>query len=297
MPKCLVTGGAGFIGSVLVDKLIELGNKVICIDNESAKNEIFYWNSKASNIKENILKFEKINRYFQDVDFVFHLAAESRITNAIENPTHTYEINLIGTENILKSCLIHNVKRFVLSSTSSVYGLNKAPNVETDSFDCLNPYSLSKLFSEQLSNYYNKNFNLPVTILRYFNVFGARAPSNGQYAPVTGIFMKQFKQNKSLTIVGDGSSLRDFVHVDDVVKANIMFIDQKQKIEFNDTFNVGSGENISVKSIADMISNNQIFVPPRSGEAKITLANIEKIKKITGWKPSISISKWISDNI
>lgn len=296
MPKCLVTGGAGFIGSVLVDKLIKLGNEVICIDNESAKNEIFYWNSKATNIKENILKFEKINKYFQDVDFVFHLAAESRITNAIENPTHAYEVNLIGTENILKSCLIHNVKRFVLSSTSSVYGLNKAPNVETDSFDCLNPYSLSKLFSEQLSNYYNKNFNLPVTILRYFNVFGARAPSNGQYAPVTGIFMKQFKQNESLTIVGDGSSLRDFVHVDDVAKANIMFIDQKQKIEFNDTFNVGSGENISVKSIADMISNNQIFVPPRPGEAKITLANIEKIKKITGWMPSISITKWISDN-
>ena len=110
------------------------------------------------------------------------MAAESRITNAIENPIHTYEVNLLGTENILKSCLIHNVKRFILSSTSSVYGLNKAPNIETDSFDCLNPYSLSKLFSEQISNYYNKNFNLPVTILRYFNVFGARAPSNGQYA-------------------------------------------------------------------------------------------------------------------
>ena len=156
MPKCLVTGGAGFIGSVLVDRLIELGNKVICIDNESAKNEIFYWNSKASNIKENILTFEKINKYFQDVDYVFHLAAESRITNAIENPIHTYEVNLLGTENILKSCLIHNVKRFILSSTSSVYGLNKAPNIETDSFDCLNPYSLSKLFSEQISNYYNR---------------------------------------------------------------------------------------------------------------------------------------------
>lgn len=297
MPKCLVTGGAGFIGSVLVDRLIELGNKVICIDNESAKNEIFYWNSKASNIKENILTFEKINKYFQDVDYVFHLAAESRITNAIENPIHTYEVNLLGTENILKSCLIHNVKRFILSSTSSVYGLNKAPNIETDSFDCLNPYSLSKLFSEQISNYYNKNFNLPVTILRYFNVFGARAPSNGQYAPVTGIFMRQFKQNQPLTIVGDGSSLRDFVHVDDVVKANIIFINQKQKNEFNDTFNVGSGENISVKSIADMISNNQTFVPPRQGEAKITLANIEKIKNITGWMPSTSITKWISDNI
>lgn len=297
MYKCIVTGGAGFIGSHLVDKLISLGNKVICIDNESAKNDSFFWNDKALNIKEDIMDFNKIEKYFNNVDFVFHLAAESRIVNAIENPSHAYKVNILGTENILKASKKYEIKRFILSSTSSVYGLNEPPNSEEDTDDCLNPYSLSKLFSEQLVAYYYKIHQLPTTILRYFNVFGERAPSNGYYAPVTGIFLRQYKEKKSLTIVGDGSSLRDFIHVDDIVSANIVFMTDCYKEELNDVFNIGSSSNISVKEIADMISNLQTNSPPRVGEAKKTLANTNKIRKVTGWKPKIKISDWIKEQL
>ena len=297
MYKCIVTGGAGFIGSHLVDKLISLGNKVTCIDNESAKNDSFFWNDKALNVKQDITDFNKIEKYFKNIDFVFHLAAESRIVNAIENPSHTYKVNVLGTENVLKASKKYEIKRFILSSTSSVYGLNEPPNYEEDTKDCLNPYSLSKLFSEQLVTYYCKNHQLPTTILRYFNVFGERAPSNGYYAPVTGIFLRQYKEKKNLTIVGDGSSLRDFIHVDDIISANIVIMTDFNKEVLNDVFNIGFSSNISVKEIADMISNLQTNLPPRAGEAKKTLANTNKIRKVTGWTPKIKISDWIKEQL
>ena len=293
MAKCLVTGGAGFIGSNLVDRLRSLNHDVIIIDNESANNEKFYWRKDTLNIKEDIIEIKKYQKYFKNIDFVFHLAAESRITNAIQNPTYAYQANIIGTNNILKASLDYGIKRLVFSSTSSIYGLNKPPNSESDKDQCLNPYSISKFAAEKICQHYLREYKLPVTILRYFNVFGERAPSNGHYAPVTAIFLKQFNEKKPLTIVGNGNSKRDFIYVQDVINANINFCFLNQKKSFNDIFNVGFGKNISVKKLANIISKKQINLPERIGEAKETLADISKIKKIIRWKPTIKIEDWI----
>lgn len=295
--KFLVTGAAGFIGSNIVDEIIRKKHEVIAIDNECANNEIFFWNKKASNHRISILDLHKIKNLFRGIDFVLHLAAESRITNAINKPSETYLTNVIGTENILKLSLENKVKRVVFSSTSSIYGLNKPPNSENNKEDCLNPYSISKYTAEKICFYYNKNFNLPVTVLRYFNVFGERAPSNGYYAPVSSIFLRQYRENKPLTVVGNGSNLRDFVYVGDVVKANLQFCLKKQSNKFNTIFNVGSATNISILKLAKIFNSKLEFLPKRIGEAKSTLANIDRIKNTINWKPKVKINSWILKNI
>mgnify|MGYP001180435914 CR=1 FL=1 len=291
--NCLVTGAAGFIGSHVVNGLIDEGHRVIAIDNTSANNENFYWNEKAENFQISILEYDALLPKFNDIDFVFHLAAESRITNAIESPKNTYEVNVIGTENILKASLENKVKRVVFSSTSAVYGLSLPPNIESSKEDCLNPYSISKYTAEKICQFYNNTYSLPVTILRYFNVFGKRAPSNGYYAPVTSIFLRQLKEKKPLTVVGNGQNKRDFIYVGDIVSANLKFCFSKQHQTFNDIFNVGSSTNISVIKLAEIISENIEFLPPRIGEAKTTQANIDKIKSTINWQPTLSIEDYI----
>ena len=291
--RCLVTGAAGFIGSHMVDTLIKEGHEVIALDNTCANNEKFYWNSQADNHKLSILDFEKLQPLFRGIDFVFHLAAESRITNAIESPKNTYEVNVIGTQNILQASLDHQIKRVVFSSTSAIYGLSSPPNKETMQEDCLNPYSISKFAAEKICKFFTNAYSLPVSILRYFNVFGERAPSNGPYAPVTSIFLKQHLQKKPLTVVGDGQNKRDFIHVQDVVQANLQFCFSKQKEIYNDIFNVGSASNISILELAQIISDQIDFLPPRIGEAKTTLADIDKIKNTIDWKPTLSIEDYL----
>lgn len=293
--KCLVTGAAGFIGSAIVDELILRNCEVIAIDDESANNENFFWNPKAKNYKFNILNYQSIQALFKGVDYVFHLGAESRIVNAIERPTETYMVNVIGTHNILHCAHINQVKRVVFSSTSSVYGFNPPPNSELDREDCLNPYSISKSAAEKICKFFINTHKLPVTILRYFNVFGERSPSNGFYAPVTSIFLRQKKEGIPLTVVGEGKSKRDFVYVQDIVKANLDFCFLEQKALFNDVFNVGSSKNISIINLAKLISQNIKYVPARVGEAKITLADIKKINSAIGWSPSLLIEDWIKN--
>ncbi len=298
MIKSLVTGGAGFIGSNLVDKLILLGHEVTCIDNEFADNEKFYWNSKAINIKEDITNYDKIKKYFKSVDYVFHLAAESRIGTAIQNPRKATEINVLGTCVVLQCSRENNVKKVIYSSTSSGYGSNDIPNIETQPDDCLNPYSVTKISAEKICTLYSSLYKLPTIIFRYFNVYGERAPSKGQYAPVIGIFVRQKKAGQNLTIVGDGEQRRDFIYVGDVVEANLKAamkdIDEKY---FGEVFNVGSGDNISVNEIASLIHNKFEYIPEREGEARITLANIEKIKNVLDWSPKMDLKKWINKNL
>ena len=223
--KSLVTGGAGFIGSHIVDKLIELGHEVVVIDNESAQsNEEFYWNNKAQNYKYDIRDYEKTRPLYDDVDYVFHLAAESRIQPAIENPINAVSLNCVGTCTVLQCSREADVKRVIYSSTSSGYGFNEPPNHENQPDDCLNPYSVSKVAGEKLCKMYTELFGLKTIIFRYFNVYGERSPIRGQYAPVIGIFLRQKRDGESLTIVGDGEQRRDFTHVSDVVQANILEI-------------------------------------------------------------------------
>ena len=296
--KSLVTGGAGFIGSHIVDQLLELGHEVIVIDNEYSDNDHFNWNTKTQNYKYDIADYESTRELYEGVDYVFHTAAEARIGPAIENPINAMYINALGTCTVLQCAREAGVKRVMYSSTSAAYGLNPSPNIETQPDDCLNPYSVSKVSGEKLCKMYTDLYGLPTIVFRYFNVYGPRAPRKGQYAPVTGIFLRQKESREPLSIVGDGNQQRDFVHVSDVANANIMAattdIDSQY---YGQVFNVGTGINYSIKKIATLISNNFIHLAPRPGEARTSLAINAKLKNVFGWQPKIKLEDWIAEQI
>ena len=290
----LVTGAAGFIGSNLVDHLLEQGHSVIAVDNESADNDKFHWNGACINVTADVTDYNQMKNLFHNVKYVFHLAAESRLQPAIENPIDTIHKNCVGTTVMLQCAREWGIKRFVYSSTSSGYGNNPYPNVETQPDDCLNPYSASKIAAEKFCRMYYNLYGLETISLRYFNVFGERCPTKGQYAPVIGIFDRQKESGEPLTIVGNGSQRRDFIHVKDVAKANFLAattaVDKKY---LGEVFNVGSAKNYSVQEIADSISDNQVYIPERKGEMDVTLADITKIGDVIGWKPEIDVLDWI----
>lgn len=300
--KCLVTGGAGFIGSNLADKLLNDGHEVIVIDNESAdSHDKFYWNEKAYNYKYDICDYNKCSEIFEKhkPEIVFHVAAEARIQPCINNPLKAIETNVIGTGTILEMCRLHNVKRLIYSSTSSAYGLKNTPPLnEKMHNDCLNQYSISKTCGEELCKLYYKLYGLETIIFRYFNVYGERQPLKGKYAPVIGLFLRQHKANEPMTIIGDGEQRRDFTHVSDIISANILAaIFVEKNYEWGQLYNVGTGKNYSINEIAKFIGCNTINIPTRPAESRITLASIEKIKNDFGWEPKISLEKWIAKNI
>ena len=295
--KSLVTGGAGFIGSNLVNKLIEMGHEVVVIDNESAEsNEEFYWNDKAQNYKQDIRDYENTRSLYDGVDYVFHIAAEARIQPAILNPIEAVSVNCVGTVTVLQCAREAGVQKVIYSSTSSGYGFNESPNNEDQRDDCLNPYSVSKVSGEKLCKMYNDLFGLKTVFFRYFNVYGERQPIKGQYAPVIGIFLRQRGDGEALTIVGDGEQRRDFTHVSDVVSANILAatVDVDDSC-YGQLYNVGNGVNYSINEIADVISDNQMTIPPRIGESRVTLANNTKLKETFGWNPKVNLMEWISE--
>lgn len=296
MKKSLVTGGAGFIGSNLVDRLLEIGHEVVVIDNEySDAHDQFYWNDKVQNYKYDIRDYEKTRPLYDGVDYVFHIAAEARIQPAILNPIEAVSINSVGTCTVLQCSREAGVKRVVYSSTSSGYGMNQSPNIETQPDDCLNPYSVSKVSGEKLCKMYTNLYGLPTILFRYFNVYGERQPLKGQYAPVVGIFLRQRAVGESLTIVGDGNQRRDFTHVRDVVQANILAATKEVDSDaFGQLYNVGTGNNYSVNQIARMISDNTINIAPRPGESRVTLANNQKLRRTFGWEPTIKLDDWIN---
>lgn len=293
--RSLVTGGAGFIGSNLVDRLLEMGHEVVVIDNEySDAHDHFYWNDKSQNYKYDIRDYENTRPLYNGVDYVFHIAAESRIGPAIENPVEAVNINSVGTCTVLQCSHEAGVKRVMYSSTSAGYGMNETPNVETQLDDCLNPYSVSKVNGEKLCKMYTDLYGLPTICFRYFNVYGERQPIRGQYAPVIGIFLRQHAAGEPLTVVGDGEQRRDFVYVGDVANANIMAaISNPDQNAYGQIYNVGTGINYSISQIARQISDNIISIQPRPGEAKISLANIEKIKTTFGWEPKMKLEDWV----
>ena len=294
----LVTGAAGFIGSNLVEHLLDQGHSVVCVDNESANNEKFHWsheNGMVINVKVDITDYKGMKNIMSGVDYVFHLAAESRLQSAIMNPIEAVKKNCVGTTVMLQCAREAGVKRFVYSSTSSGYGNNPYPNVETQPDDCLNPYSASKIAGEKFCKMYTELYGLETVVLRYFNVFGRRSPARGQYAPVIGIFQRQRDTGEPLTIVGDGAQRRDFVHVEDVARANYLAAIMPLKGHAGEVFNVGTGSAYSIQQIADSISDNQVYIDKRSGEMETTFADITKIGDVLGWKPEIDVIDWIKN--
>ena len=298
MTKSLVTGGAGFIGSNLVDQLIEIGHQVIVIDNEySDAHEQFYYNDKVEYHNLDI-RDDATRSLYDGVDYVFHIAAEARIGPSIENPTETVSINSFGTCTVLQFAREAGVKRVVYSSTSSAYGLQEPPHVEALPDDCLNPYSVSKVNGEKLCKMYTDLYGLKTVIFRYFNVYGNRQPLRGQYAPVIGIFLRQLAAGEPLTIVGDGEQRRDFVNVRDVCRANIMAaISNPDDEAYGKVYNVGTGRNYSVNEIAKMFNTKTTNIPARPGEARISLANTDNIYKTFAWKPEVVLEEWIESAV
>jgi len=303
MVNCLVTGGCGFIGSHIVDKLISLGHSVKVIDDESAnENEKFYYNELAHYYKLDISKddcshvFGGVNG--QPIDYVFHLAARSRIQPTIGSPNKCFEVNVVGTQRVLEWSRLNNVRRVIYSGTSSLYGHQNtipfAPNMPTN---CLNPYSMSKWMGEQVCELYNQLYNLPSIVLRYFNVYGPREPIKGEYAPVVGLFKRQFNANEPMTIVEPGTQARDFTYIDDVVEANICAMNADiVDVPFN-TYNVGTGKNYTMMDLAKLISKDGTlyyeFIPVRPAEVKETLADISMTTKDLGWIPKFKLEDMI----
>ena len=298
MTISIVTGGAGFIGSHIVEKLKRLEHMVVVIDNEYSDNDNFHWRKDTLNVNIDITDYKALKKACTGADYIFHLAAEARIGPAIENPVNALNINTMGTCNVLQCAREVGAKKVLYSSTSSGYGLNEAPNVETQPDDCLNPYSVSKIAGEKLCKMYTDLYGLNTIIFRYFNVFGERAPRKGQYAPVTGIFLRQKAAGEPLTIVGDGEQRRDYIYVKDVANANVMAaISNPDDDAYGQVYNVGSGKNYSVNEIASFISNDTINIPPRVGEARNSLANIDKIQKTFAWKPEVDVEQWIKTQL
>ena len=298
MTISIVTGGAGFIGSHIVEKLKRLEHMVVVIDNEYSDNDDFHWRKDTLNVNLDITDYKGLKQACTGADYIFHCAAEARIGPAIKNPVNAVNINTIGTCNVLQCAREVGAKKVLYSSTSSGYGLNESPNVETQPDDCLNPYSVSKIAGEKLCKMYTDLYGLNTIIFRYFNVFGERAPRKGQYAPVTGIFLRQKAAGEPLTIVGDGEQRRDYIYVKDVANANIMAaISNPDDDAYGQVYNVGSGKNYSVNEIASFISDDTINIPPRVGEARNTLANIEKIRKTFSWKPEVDVEEWIKGQL
>jgi UDP-glucose 4-epimerase len=288
MPKSLVTGGAGFIGSHLVDALLSLGHEVIVIDNESSDSH--YWNPGAVNYTYDICDYSKTAPLYENIDYVFHTAAFARIQKSIDNPIECNRVNVLGTATVLQCAKENNVKRVINSSTSSIYGNSSVPNKEEQKENCLNPYSVSKFAAENLCSMYTSVWGLPTVSLRYFNVYGERQPNN----LLLGIFYSQYINNEPLTVSGDGSQRRDFTYVKDIVELNIKAATEDIDPSFyGQVFNAGSGVNYSVKEIAEMYSKNISYIPSRRNEVLETLADISKTAKVFNWVPNNNLRGWL----
>jgi UDP-glucose 4-epimerase len=290
--KALVTGGKGFIGSHVVELLLGEGHEVIAIDDESAtENGIFYKIGGAKYHKLDI-RDKDILPLFKGVDWVFHLAARSRIQPSLINPEETFDVNVMGTLNVLQASRHAGVSKVVYSGSSSYYGLkNQIPNTEDMPPDCLNPYSVSKYQGELICKMYSTLWEVPTVVLRYFNVYGPREPGKGQYAPVIGLFKRQRDAGEMLTIIGDGEQRRDFTHVKDVAMANYL---AAQSAVVHDIFNVGTGTNHSVNQIAEMVGGVATYIPARPAESRETRADISKATRLLGWQPKFNLGSAIN---
>lgn len=296
MKNAIVTGGAGFIGSHLVELLLQEGYKVTVLDNFSTgrpQNLKQVTGSKNLTLREtDISCFETIRPFFDGVDHVFHLAALADIVPSIEQPLEYYKSNVSGTVAVLEASRQAGVKRFVYAASSSCYGIAKDyPTTETAAICPEYPYALTKNLGEQCVMHWNKIYRLPAVALRLFNVYGPRARTSGTYGAVFGVFLAQMLHKKPLTVVGDGTQTRDFIFVTDVARA---FWKAANTEISGEIFNIGSGNPISVNRITEILGGEVVFIPKRPGEPDITHADITKARSTLGWEPTVKIEEGIA---
>lgn len=297
MKKCIVTGGCGFVGSNLVDKLVHLGINVLVIDNLSSKcHDRFYYNESGDvqYEKKSVTDYAGCFPLFEKFkpNVVFHLAAMTSVRESIEEPGTCMLTNVIGTQNMLGLSKKFEAKRFVFMSSSAVYGSSqKRSQKETDDLAPISPYGYSKLFGENLCKMNSELFDIDTVCFRPFNIYGPRQPKLGEYAPVMAKFEKQKENESPLTIFGDGEQTRDFVYVDDVCNALIAGAMETEP-QKGEVYNVGTGKSYSINEIAKMIGGATEHLPAVNGEARNTLANISKAKANLGWVPKKSLEEY-----
>jgi len=292
MKKVVVTGGAGFVGSNMVDRLIAEGKEVIILDNFSTgKRE----NCNPKAIVHKIdLSIDDLDPYLDGVDVVFHFAALARVQPSIEDPLTFNKHNVDSTLRLLMACNKAGVKRVVYSASSSAYGnTNIFPTPETTPTNPLSPYGLQKLIGEQYCKLFSEVYGLDTVSLRYFNVYGERMLLEGAYCLVMGIFAKQMMDGKPLTITNDGNQRRDFTYVGDVVEANWLAATHQKPLN-GEVFNIGNGKNYSVNEIADMMGGEKVYGEKRVEPFK-TLADNSKAKNILTWNPKGDLVSWIKE--
>ena len=293
MSKLVVTGGAGFIGSHIVDKLIESGHQVVVIDNLMLGKKSFV-NKKAKFVKADIRDIKKLQKYFVGAEAVFHLAADPRLQVSVEDPVATHEINVTGTINVLEAARKTGVKKVIFSSSCAVYGdAAVLPINENTAPNPLSPYGLHKLMGEQYCRLYSNLFGLETVCLRYFNVFGPRKLATGSYPMVIPVFLDQRQRGKSMTVVGDGTATRDYVYVSDVANANMLA--WKSNVKDGSPINIGTGVQVSVNQIAKLIGGPVINLPPRAGEMKKIQADNIKAKQLLGWVPTVKFEDGLKE--
>jgi len=299
MKNILITGGAGFVGSHLVDRLVKEKYKVTVIDNLSSGNinnlsksfkKIDFINIDISDYKKLIQKLK--NKKF---NYCVHLAALADIVPSINNPEDYFNSNVVGTFNLLNILKKQKISKIVYSASSSCYGFpKKFPTDESCTINPQYPYALTKRMGEELVEHWGQIYKLPFISLRFFNIYGPRSRTSGTYGAVLGVFLAQKLANKPFTVVGNGKQTRDFTYVEDIVEVICSALKSKVK---NQIFNVGSGKTYSINYLTKLIGGKKIYIPKRPGEPDCTFADISKIRKILKWKPKFTLEKGISEVI
>lgn len=293
--KTLVTGGAGFIGSHLVDRLVNDGHDVTVIDNFSTgrPDNLAHQNGKIELIEADIADFDTILPYFKNVDIVFHMAALADIVPSIVNPTAYYDSNVVGTMRVVEAARVSGIKKLVYTASSSCYGIPREGFYPTDEKVEINPqypYALTKYLGEETVLHWSTVYDLPVVSLRLFNVYGPRSRTSGTYGAVFGVFLAQKLNSEPYTVVGDGEQTRDFIYVTDVVDAFV-------KAGFSDVtgeiFNVGGGNPQSVNKLVSLLGGEKMHIPKRPGEPECTWADISKISSRLDWRPKVPFEEGV----
>ena len=291
--KSIVTGGAGFIGSHLVDKLLDIGHEVVVLDNFSTgrKENLDHVNNQIELIECDLSIKGDWVKEFEKVDWVFHLASLADIVPSIQNPEGYFHSNVDATFYVLEAARHANVKRFIYSASSSCYGIpDKYPTPEESDIQPQYPYALAKRMGEELVEHWAQLYHLPAISLRFFNVYGTRSRTSGTYGAVFGVFLAQKLSNHPYTVVGDGKQTRDFTYVTDIISA---LITAAESTKTNKIYNVGSDTTVSINKIVELLGGDKINIPKRPGEPDCTYADISKIKDELGWRPTISIEEGV----
>ncbi|MAI83602.1 MAG: NAD-dependent dehydratase [Rickettsiales bacterium] len=290
----IVTGGAGFIGSHMVEHLLKKNFKVRIIDNFVGGHESnlkSFKNDKNLSLEvKNIVNFNK-KSFFKDISYIFHFAGIGDVVPSIERPKEYLNTNVQGTINILENARRSGIKKFIYAASSSCYGIASTPTKESHQINPMYPYALSKYFGEQACMHWNKVYKFPANSIRIFNAFGTRVRTTGAYGAVFGVFLKQKLANKAFTIVGDGTQKRDFIYVTDVIDAFLKAAETKLSGKI---WNVGNDNPQSINRLVNLLgAKYKVYIPKRPGEPDCTWACIEKIKKDLNWKPKITFSKGV----